>query len=420
MNRFRRLTAELTESCFIALEQIVANRGRSILTALGVIIGVIAATLMGTAIRAIDIGFDRSLSLLGDDVLYVEQYPWTPEEDFWSFRNRRTIQLSYVAQLNRLIEESPSSLLKLAVAAPNTMQTLSYKKRQLTNVYTTGTTSDFALLAATDCRKGRFLDDAESRGGRNVCVVGIDVANNLFGSDYPIEKIIHIAQQDYRVIGVFERQGSFLGVLSFDSQVVIPLASYVKYFDATGLNASIRVKVADSKRLDEARQELRGDFRRLRRLSPEQPDDFTINQQEAFRSTLRPVKAGLAVAGLCITSLSLFVGAIGIMNITFVSVKERTREIGTRKALGAKQHTILLQFLVEALSICLIGGVVGLLLSLLLLQVIATLLPSLPIEFSPGVVFVALTISSATGIISGFAPAWQASMLNPVDAIRYE
>src|SRR6202007_1260673 len=222
------------------------------------------------------------------------------------------------------------------------------------------------------------------RGGRNVCVIGIDVAEGLFSGEYPIGKRIQIGEQEYEVVGVFEKQGSFLGLFSFDSQIVIPLAAYAKYFKTGAENASIRVKVKDKTRIQEAKEELRSDVRRVRGILPENEDNFTINEQQAFRSTLGPVKAGLAIAGLFITGLALFVGAIGIMNITYVSVKERTREIGTRKAVGARRRTILLQFLIEAVSICLIGGAVGLALSWGMAAAVAAAAPSFPIQFSIG------------------------------------
>jgi putative ABC transport system permease protein len=416
----RRFWFELIESCRIAGQQINANRTRSFLTALGVFIGVIAVTLMGTAIKGIDTGFDRSMSLLGDDVLYVEQWPWTPVDDYWVYRNRPDIKLAMADRLNRIIEQTPDSQLQLAVAAPSTMETITYAKRQVTSVYTMGTTSDYSLIGTTNCREGRFLNEEESRGGWNVCVVGLDVAQNLFGPDDPIGKEIRIGDHLYRVIGVFEKQGSFLGLFSWDSQVVIPLTSYAKYFRAGSENASIRVKVRNKTHMEEAKAELRGSFRRIRGLLPEQADNFSINEQQAFRSTLGPIKAGLAVAGLFITGLALFVGAIGIMNVTFVSVKERTREIGTRKALGARKRTILLQFLVEAVSICLVGGAIGLMLAYSLFSVIAASAPSFPIQFSPVLVFLAIVISVITGIFSGFAPAYQAAGLDPVEALRYE
>jgi putative ABC transport system permease protein len=253
-----------------------------------------------------------------------------------------------------------------------------------------------------------------------VCVIGLDIAEGLFSNQDPIGKIIKVRDQEYQVIGVFARQGSFLGLFSWDSQIVIPLNSYIKFFKSNQENASIRVKIKDKTRAEEAREELRGVMRRIRGLLPEQADNFTINEQKLLRTTIEPIKAGLAIAGLFVTGLALFVGAIGIMNITFVSVKERTREIGTRKALGARRRTILLQFLIEAVSICLVGGTAGLVIAFGLFKLIASAFPKFPMEFSPVLIVVAMVISVLTGIISGFAPAWQASRLNPVEALRYE
>jgi putative ABC transport system permease protein len=416
----RKIWLEVEEGTHIAAVQIAANRTRSILTALGVIIGIIAVTLMGTAIRGIDIGFNRSMSGFGDDVLYVEQYPWSSAADFWQFRNRPDIKLTVAERLNTIIAENPESLLQLAVAAPASIQTVFYGRRLVSNVYTTGTTYAYAYLAATNCDKGRFINEAESRGGRNVCVIGKDVADGLFGGADSMDKIIKVRDQEYRIIGVFSKQGSFLGIFSWDSQVVIPLSSYVKYFKSNQENASIRVKVRDKTKMVEAKEELRGIVRRIRGLLPEQGDNFAINEQQSLRSSIEPVKTGLAIGGLFITGLALFVGAIGIMNVTFVSVRERTREIGTRKALGAPRRAILIQFLIEAIGICVGGGIVGLILAFALFHVISIAVPGFPIQFSPFLVVTALFISVITGILSGFAPAWQAAHLSPAEALRYE
>jgi putative ABC transport system permease protein len=412
--------SEIEEGARIAFGQVAANQMRSMLTAAGVMIGIIAVTLMSTAIRGIDINFNRSMSGFGDDVLYLEQYPWSSSADDWQFRNRPDIKLTLADRLNNTIAQNSRSLLELAVAAPASLQTISYGKRQASNVYTMGTTYQYAYLSATDCDRGRFLNEAESRGARNVCVVGKDVAEGLFGGADPIGKIIRVRDQEYRIIGLFAKQGSFLGIFSWDSQVVIPLSSYVKYFKANEENASIRVKVRDKNRLGDAREELRGIVRRIRGLLPEQPDNFAINEQRSLQLSIEPVKVGLAIGGFFITGLALFVGAIGIMNITFVSVRERTREIGTRKALGARRRAILIQFLIEAIAICIVGGFAGLLLAFALFRMIEISVPDFPIEFSPLLVLAALLISVFTGIVSGFAPAWQAARLNPVEALRYE
>jgi putative ABC transport system permease protein len=170
----------------------------------------------------------------------------------------------------------------------------------------------------------------------------------------------------------------------------------------------------------DAKDELTGLMRRVRALPPEKKNDFDINEQQAFKSTLDPVKNSIAIAGLFITGLSLFVGAIGIMNITFVSVKERTKEIGTRKALGARRRTILLQFLIESTALCIVGGLIGLAFAYLMCVGIEQAFPSFPIDLSVTLVVISMLVSVMTGLISGFAPAWSASRLDPVTALRYE
>ena len=223
----------------------------------------------------------------------------------------------------------------------------------------------------------------------------------------------------FQVIGVIARQGEFLGLFSFDNQALIPLKAFKKYY-GTRQGGELRVKVKDKTQLAAAADELTGAMRRVRGQLPGERDNFTVNQQQAFKEQLDPIEKGIAIAGLFITGLALFVGAIGIMNITFVSVKERTKEIGTRKALGARRRTILLQFLIEAVSICLVGGVIGVGLTWGACLIVGHFMPNLPVELSPMLVFAAMLVSSFTGILAGFAPAWGASRLDPVEALRYE
>jgi putative ABC transport system permease protein len=299
------------------------------------------------------------------------------------------------------------------------MRSVKYGGNQVDNVFVLGTTSDFIVTSTIDCTEGRFFNELESRGGANVVVIGYDIADALFPTENPINKSVLINGQLFKVIGVNTRQGTFLGLFSWDSMVAMPLAAFNKYFSAKS-ESDVRVKVKDKTKLAEAKDELTGLMRRVRGLPPEKKDDFSINEQQAFKSTLDPVKNSIAIAGLFITGLSLFVGAIGIMNITFVSVKERTKEIGTRKALGARRRTILLQFLIESTALCLLGGFIGLIFAYLMCFGIGKLFPSFPIHFSVGLVLVSMVVSILTGLFSGFAPAWTASRLDPVAALRYE
>jgi len=415
----KRLLYELSESWKIAAAQMRSNLTRSTLTALGVIIGIIAVTLMGTAVNGISIGFDKSMAVLGDDVLYVTQWPWKPVDDWWNYRDRKKIKTEYAETLNRMIAATPNSNLVVAVPTSNFLRSIKYGGNQVNNVFVLGTTSDFIITSTIDCTAGRFFNELESRDGANVVVIGYDVADALFPSENPIDKSVLINGQLFKVIGVNTRQGTFLGLFSWDSMVAMPLGAFNKYFSAKS-ESDVRVKVKDKTRLADAKDELIGLMRRVRGLPPEKKDDFSINEQQAFKSTLDPVKNSIAIAGLFITGLSLFVGAIGIMNITFVSVKERTKEIGTRKALGARRRTILLQFLIESTALCLLGGFIGLVLAFLMCFLIGKAAPSFPIHFSLGLVMASVIVSAMTGLVSGFAPAWSASRLDPVAALRYE
>ncbi len=416
----RRLYYELSESFRIAWTQIRANKMRSALTALGVIIGIIAVTLMGTAILGIDAGVEKSLAGFGDDVLYVTKWPWRDaSNDWWNYRNRPPIKPVYADRINEWIEAHPDCPLRLAVPAAGLPATIVRGEYRVTNIYINGYGADYPKIMRADMKEGRFFSEIEAHAARNVVILGVDVANALFPNESPEGKTVRIRDQQFSVIGVAARQGSFLGLFSLDQMAIMPISTFRRYFPVNAADPSIRVQVEVS-RIEEAREELRGLMRRIRQLGPEKKDDFEINSQQVVREQLDPIKRGIAMAGLGITGLALLVGAIGIMNITYVSVKERTREIGTRKALGARRRTILLQFLIEAVSICLVGGALGLAVAWGMASLVGRISEAFPLVFSPLLVGVGLSLSVLTGVLSGFIPAFQASKLDPVEALRYE
>ncbi len=269
----KRFLYELTESWKIAAAQMRSNLTRSTLTALGVIIGIIAVTLMGTAVNGISIGFDKSMAVLGDDVLYVTQWPWKPVDDWWNYRDRKKIKTEYAETLNRMIAAAPNSNLAIAVPTSNLMRSIKYGGNQVDNVFVLGTTSDFIITSTIDCTAGRFFNELESRGGANVVVIGYDVADALFPSESPIDKSVLINGQLFRVVGVNTRQGTFLGLFSWDSMVAMPLGAFNKYFSAKS-ESDVRVKVKDKTKLVDAKDELTGLMRRVRGLAPEKKDDI--------------------------------------------------------------------------------------------------------------------------------------------------
>ena len=405
------LFTELKEGLRISWGAIRANKMRSILTTLGIIIGVVTVTLMGTAITGLDRAFLKNISIIGADVFYVSRFDWFAggHEAWMKMQKRRPITL---AQVNSLRDQL--TMARAVAPAADTDGPVRYGKRSSTSVHIIGTTDEYLYTSSVGIGLGRFMSPGEAAGGRPVCVLGCEVATNLFQRASPIGARVRVGDGTFEVIGVLEKQGTFLGLFSLDNQVIIPLPQFTAIFWHDP-DYEIQVKVKELAQLDEAREELRAAMRRVRRVAPSDPDDFGINQQDMFVKMFHKLGGTIAAVGVFITGLSLFVGGIGIMNIMFVSVAERTREIGIRKAIGAKRRTILVQFLIEAASICLIGGIIGLAIAWPVTLLIQRFFPA---TMSLFIVAIAVLVSLLTGVLSGFFPAWRAARMNPVDALR--
>ena len=408
----RRLWLEWYEGLRMAVVAISVHKLRSLLTTLGIIIGIVSVTAMFTTINGIERGFERSVSMLGTNILYIQKWPWVTGSDWWKYINRPNITEDLVEVIRRR-----ARYVEAIAPVAQTSRMVQYRGRQLSGVFVQGSTPELARVENINLTQGRFYSESEYLGAREVCVIGADIAEGLFPAENPLGKTIRIDGHKFQVIGVLAKQGKFLGLFSLDTQVHIPLTTFKKYFGLQRRSLTIEVRVPSPDLLDEAEDELIGILRMARGLKPGEENDFAINRQEIFRAQFDGIKRVIYSVGIALTGLSLLVGGIGVMNIMFVSVKERTREIGIRKAVGATRRAILTQFLMEAIMVCSIGGIVGIGLSF---GVTALINQFFTAYLSVGTIVLAFAICVGVGIVFGFIPAWTAARANPIEALRYE
>ena len=399
------------ENFRISLGSIFANKTRSILTALGIVIGVLSVTLMGTLISGLDKTFEKSMAGFRSDVLLISRMEWfSGDVDWWEMRNRPRIKEEYGEKL--LVR---SQFVEAVAPVSERGGSIIKGDRRIDSRFFGTTTSYLATNTSTEIQEGRFFTDGENRSGARVLVIGSDVAEALFPDEDPLDKYVKIGNYKFRVIGIFKKMGKFMGLFSMDNQATMPIGTYKRLYARRGW-MNLRVKL-NTKDVEIAKGDVRGVIRNLRRLKPAEKDNFGINQSSTLEAQYKAIKLAIGGTGIFITALSLIVGGIGIMNIMFVSVKERTREIGIRKALGATQTMILGQFLMEAVMICLIAGLIGMGMAYGLSFIIDKFFPStMPMGLAVGSIMLSVTI----GVVSGFVPSYRAARLDPIDALRYE
>lgn len=411
----RRFIFEFFESILIAVRAVWSNKMRAVLTTLGIIIGIVSVTGMATVTNGIEQGFENDIASLGTDVVYIEKWPWVrgPGTKWWEFINRPNITEDLAEDLN-----ARSRMVQAATSVVSTARSLKTEHQSISSARVMGVQANYGDVHVVDLAEGYFITPFDDQGARNVVVIGSGIADELFPFGNPVGKELKIAGNKFRVIAVMTRQGQGAeGSSSEDWTVQIPFNTFKKYFGTRWRDVSVRAKVIGGVALADAKDEIRGVARLSRGLTVGEEDDFEINEQETMRATIEPIKNAIFGIGIGLTALALLVGGIGVMNIMFVTVRERTREIGVRKAVGARRISILMQFLVEAVVICMVGGLIGVGLAFPLSMLIGMVLPA---SLDLGTVAMAFFICVAIGTVFGLAPAWSAAKAPPIEALRYE
>ncbi len=385
---------------------------RAFLTTLCIIIGITMVTIVDAVTTGMDVTFENSMSMLGNNVVYIQKWPWDGgDKEWWEIQNRKEMEVDYAEFL------SENSRYASSVSASASRGTsIRYKDLVAENVGLNGATYNYLDVQGLNIESGRMFTEGEVRSGSKVAVIGQSLVDNLFENETALGKQVRIGGRKFTVIGILEKQGSFLGLEDADSRVIIPISAYGQMYSLRW-GVQIGVKFPDEMALKEGEYEVEGLMRRARNLDAFAENDFAVNKPEAFKEQLEGVKNGIYMGGFILVGLSLLIGGIGIMNIMFVSVKERTKEIGIRKAVGAKSWEILSQFLIEAVVMCLLGGLIGVgvagVLTILIDQAFTA-------KMDVSVVLLAFSLCTFVGLLFGFIPAYRAAKSDPIESLRFE
>ena len=413
-----RFVQDTVEGISMARTALRANPLRSALTMLGIIIGIVTVTLMSAFITGLNDMFHETTSFMGTDVYYIDKQSWSGG-DWRMQRNRPDVTEADAVQLRRRMTTAKA----ICVSADEWNVDVKSGTNLVQGLRATGVDAAYEITNSIAMESGRFFATQELESARPVCLIGYDVWDNLFHKSNPIGKTVRVNGYPLEVIGVAKKVGGMFGLFSIDHEVQMPLRTFFNSFGDPNRTLTIGVKAKNVLTKADTKEEAIYQMRILRGLKPSDDNNFAINGEEEFDKQFDALTGTLRVIGLVITGLSLLVGGIGIMNIMFVSVKERTREIGIRKAIGARRRMILMQFLTEASMLCLMAGTLGLVISytasaLLNQNVLQD--SSIHIHFSYSLIVLGLGLSLLIGVVSGMMPAWMASKLDPVDALRYE
>jgi putative ABC transport system permease protein len=406
----------IRESYLFAFNALVVNKLRTILSLSGITIGIFSIISVFTVFDSMESEIRGNIESLGNNVLFIQKWPWEfgPDYAWWKYMNRPNPKIDELADIER-----KSSGTDVAAFSIGTSKTVEHLSSSVQDVYIQAVSEDYDKVMNIDIADGRYFTAMESAGGKNVVIIGSDIAENLYPSIDPVGKTVKIFGRKQTIVGVLKKEGEDMFGNNPDRQAILPINYVRNILDirSDAVNPEIIVRALPNVSNEELKDELTGILRSEHRLKPSAENDFAINETSLLTQGFEGIFRVISMIGWIIGGFSILVGGFGIANIMFVSVRERTTIIGIQKSLGAKRYFILFQFLFEAIILCLIGGLVG-----LLIVYLGTLIVSagfdMKLTLGAGNIITGIVTSCIIGLISGFVPAFTASRLDPVEAIR--
>jgi putative ABC transport system permease protein len=408
------------ESFLFAFEALRVNKLRTLLSLLGITIGIFAIISVFTVTDALERKIRTDVQSLGNNVIYIQKWPWTPEGGdeypWWKYLNRPLPGYKEMTEL----EHRVNTVDAFAYVASLGGQLIKYQNSSVENASILCVSQQYNEIKSFELEDGRYFTEAESNSGRPICLLGANVANALFPMGNAMGKEVSVRGNKFEVIGIIKKEGKSMVDISPDDNMIIPVnfARNLVNLRSDRIDPYMMVKAKESVAMPEMRDDLKGAMRSIRKLKPREEDDFALNETSLLAEGLNELFKTLGLAAWIIGGFSILVGGFGIANIMFVSVKERTPIIGIQKSLGSKNYFILLQFLIEAITLCVFGGAIGLAIVYLLTLAVGGKFEDFKFVLTMGNIVTGIGVSAIIGVISGFVPALQASRMNPVDAIR--
>lgn len=414
----RRSLEIVFSSIKMTLQELWKNKLRTFLSLLGVTFGIFCIISVLAVVNSLEQNIQNEIKALGNNTIYVDKWDYSagggPDYPWWKYVNRPSPRYD---ELQQIKERTPSA--KYVAFKIDVNDKVMYENSQLSGVNIYGISEDFNAIQPFDLAAGRYLSDAEFNQGSPACVIGNEIAEKIFLTpERAIGKLVTIRGKKVIVAGVIKKQGkTMIGGWQFDQSVILNYRFARNIMDQRRADPLILVQGKDNLSSKALKDELNGSMRAIRKLTPTKEENYTLNDINDFSDAISQAFVSLNIGGWAIAALSLIVGMFGVANIMFVSVRERTSQIGLKKAIGAKSRIILTEFLLESAFLCIIGGLIGLTFVFLLTKVLTGAL-DFPVYISTSNLVLAIGICVLVGVIAGFIPARQAARMDPVEAIR--